>query len=63
MPTELPKHRSYGLNRWHLTGMAIGYAAVLGVMFWVAVERASLAEPVTNEIAPVSQRGKPLLIQ
>jgi hypothetical protein len=47
MPTELPQP-SRRLTRWHVVGMAIGYAAVTAVMVWVAVERASVTETVTT---------------
>jgi hypothetical protein len=51
------------LNRWHLAGIAAGYMAVTGFMLWIAVERASLNEPVTTGIAPASQTGRPLPIE
>ena len=63
MPTEYPRRRPRYLNGWHLAGMAVGYVAVTGLMLWVAVERASVNEPVTTGIAPASQSGKPLPVE
>jgi hypothetical protein len=63
MPTEFPKRLPPKLNRWHVAGIAIGYAAITVVMLWVAVERASVTGPVTTGIAPASQSGKRLPIE
>ena len=63
MPTEFPQRRSRSLKRWQLAGITAGYVAVTGFMLWIAVERASLMEPVTTGIAPASQSGRPLPIE
>lgn len=60
MRTAPPQSLTRGLTRRHIAGMVMGYVMVAGLMLWVAVERATLEEPITTGIAPVAQSGKPL---
>jgi hypothetical protein len=62
MPTTFPRRRPTGFNRWHYTGLAVGYAAAMLALLWVAIYPFGKADlpGVTTGIAPADQSGKPL---